>query len=98
MLRPNVLLQTGTALMYSHGYRPKRSSGSHHWTVEQYLKSEFKGLIPGNVLTAFGKARQNRNNAVYDQVGLIGRQDTVGLIGDADALLTTARSILGSML
>lgn len=91
----NVILQTGTALIYSRGHRPKKSTGSHHWAVELYLKSEFKDLIHRNVLTAFGNARQNRNEAVYDQVGLIGKTDAEGLIKDAESFLITAKTILG---
>lgn len=90
----NAMLQIGTALMYSRNYRPKKGTVSHHWAVESYLKSEFKGLIAKNVLAVFGKARQNRHEAVYDQVGLIGKTDAEGLITDTEYLLKTAKILL----
>lgn len=89
----NAMLQAGTALMYSRGFRPKRQSGSHHFAVERFLKSEFAQDI-ADVLNAFGVARSSRHATVYDQIGTISKSQAEYLIVQAESLVTSTRSIL----
>lgn len=90
----NAMLQAGTALMYSRGFRPKRQSGSHHFAVEQFLKTEFVQDIAIEVLDAFGVARSNRHATVYDQIGTISKSQADYLIVQAESLIASAKAML----
>lgn len=90
----NAMLQAGTALMYSRGFRPKRQSGSHHFAVEQFLKTEFAQDIAVKVLNAFGVARSSRHATVYDQIGTISKSQADYLIVQAESLVASAKVIL----
>lgn len=90
----NAILQSGTALMYSENYRPKKSTGKHHWTVEKYVKIEFSGRIPQDALDAFTTARQGRHMTVYEQTGTISRSQAQEIITKAEIFVSFAKSIL----
>lgn len=89
----NAILQAGYALMYSKGYRPK--PGSHHYAVEQFIKSEFSDDFPCAVLQIFGRARKTRNDLQYDSAGVISHEEVEDLIAKADAFVATAKGMLG---
>jgi uncharacterized protein (UPF0332 family) len=80
----NAMLQSGTALMYSMGYRVTKKSGQHHWATEQFLKSECSKIIPSDALIAFGDARNKRHTSVYDQTGTISKSQADYLIIQAE--------------
>ena len=90
----NAMLQAGTALMYSRGYRSKKRSGSHHFSVERFLKSEFDHDLSADVLNAFGVARSSRHATIYDEIGTISKSQAEYLIAQAESLIISAKLIL----
>lgn len=90
----NAMLQSGTALMFSIGYRPLKKSGKHHWAVEQFLKSQCTKIIPPDALTAFAGAKLNRHESVYDQTGTISKSQAEYLIAQAEIFVSAVKSEL----
>lgn len=90
----NAMLQSGTALMYSMGYRAKTNTGKHHWAVEQFLKSECATAIPNDALIAFGDARNKRHRSIYEETGSISKSQAEYLIVQAEIFVTSIASKL----
>jgi uncharacterized protein (UPF0332 family) len=65
----NAMLQAGTALMLSKGYRAKGQE--HHLAVVEFIKVVYGAKFDSDVLDAFDKARKRRAQSVYDMVGLV---------------------------
>ena len=89
----NAILQTGYALMFSKGYRPK-ARDKHHLVVQQFIESEFTNDFPLDVIAIFGAARQTRNTLQYDTTGIITNSEVNNLISKADVFVNKAKILL----
>jgi len=90
----NTMLQSGIALMYKDGYRPKDRS-RHHFTTVEFIKIAYSKKIPQDVILAFENARSTRNTLQYDTAGIITNHDVQYLITKAEIFVKESKKILG---
>ncbi len=90
----NAMLQSGYAIMYIMGYRPIKTTGKHHWAVEQFLKSQCTKIIPPDALIAFGTARLNRHEASYDRTGVVSKSQAEYLLVQAEIFVNAVKNEL----
>lgn len=88
----NAMLQSGRALMFAKGYRP-RGQG-HHFAVISFMHTVYSTNIPQDVLRVFDKARFRRNESLYDRVGTISESQARNLVDKADIFIMSACKIL----
>ncbi len=90
----NAMLQTGRALMFSKGYRPK--SSEHHMAVISFTEAVYSTKFPSEILQAFDRARSRRNESMYDRVDSISENQGKNLVDKAEVFVNRAREILHS--
>lgn len=88
----NAMLQSGRALMFAKGYRPKGQG--HHFAVVSFMHAVYSSKIPQDALRAFDKARFRRNESLYDRAGTISESQARNLVDKADIFVTSACKIL----
>lgn len=88
----NAMLQTGRALMFSKGYRPK--SLEHHVAVVSFMEAVYSAKFSSEVLQSFGKARLRRSESMYDRAGSISEKQGRNLVEKAEILVNKAQEIL----
>jgi uncharacterized protein (UPF0332 family) len=79
------MLRASIGLMFSHGFRV-RSQPGHHVAIIDFARKHLDKKHSG-LLTVFDRLRRKRNTALYDDTGLVSRQD-------AKQALETARDYL----
>jgi len=84
----NAMLQSGRALMFSEGYRPKGEA--KHVAVIDFVKKKFGNEFAEKILFMFNKIRKKRHIAVYEQVNLISE-------GEANTALNTAQEFVAKV-
>ena len=90
----NAMLQSGTALMFSKGYRPKGQE--HHVAVIEFVQVVYTAKFEPEVLQAFEKARKRRAQSVYDKVGLISESQARYLVEKAEKFVNKALELLNA--
>lgn len=88
----NAMLQAGRGLMFSRGYRPKSEEG--HVAVISFVNAVYSSKIPEDIRREFDRARRRRNEATYDQAGIISESQARGLFEKAETFVNTALEIL----
>ncbi|MHB1868399.1 MAG: HEPN domain-containing protein [Nitrososphaerales archaeon] len=88
----NAMLQSGTALMFSKGYRPKGQE--HHVAVIEFIQVVYSAKFESEVLQAFDKARKRRAQSVYDKVGSISESQARFFVEKAEAFVNRTLEIL----
>jgi uncharacterized protein (UPF0332 family) len=88
------ILHAGRALMFSKGYRTKRSD--HHETVILFVESVFSAKFSNQkeVLASFNKARKLRNDFTYDNADIVSPTQAKTLVGNAEVFVNRAKEIL----
>ena len=79
------MLKASLGFMFSHGFRA-RSQPGHHIAIIDFVRVRIDRKHAG-LLTMFDRLRRKRNMALYDDTGLVSRQD-------AEQALETAREYL----
>lgn len=88
----NAMLQSGRALMFAGGYRPK--AHGQHLAVVSFVRVAYSSTISSDVLEAFDKARFRRNESIYDRAGTISESQAKHLVAKADVFVTSVCEIL----
>jgi len=88
----NAMLQAGRALMFSEGYRPKGEC--KHVAVVEFVKLKFGREFANQILFIFDKARKKRNTAVYEQAGIISKDEAESIIKWAEKFVEKVEGIL----
>ena len=89
----NAMLQAGRGLMFSKGYRPKSEEG--HVAVISFVNVVYSSKIPEDIRREFDRARRRRNEATYDQAGVISESQAKGLVEKAETFVNAALELLG---
>jgi uncharacterized protein (UPF0332 family) len=79
------MLKASLGFMFSHGFRA-RSQPGHHIAIIDFVRVRIDRKHAG-LLAMFDRLRRKRNMALYDDTGLVSRQD-------AEQALETAREYL----
>ena len=77
----NAVLQCGTAIMHSMGYRTKGEA--HHYHTFEFLR-EALGSKYADLIDYFDACRSKRNRTDYDAIGGISETAVAELIGEAN--------------
>ena len=81
----NAILQACRAYMFSSGYRP--ASSEMHKTVFEFM--EVMSEEPHKEMIAyFDRARRKRHRTLYNEVGLVSREEVVELLKQARTFIT----------
>lgn len=87
----NAMLQAGTSLMNTQGYRPE--GREHHYSVELFLEY----FLEKKEVEIFSKMRKQRNKSIYERVGIISRTDAEYAIERAELIITKIKNIIQGM-
>ena len=87
----NALLQAGTCLMHTQGYRPE--GREHHYSVELFLSH----FLDRNEITIFSRMRKQRHNSVYDRVGAISHTDAESALRNAEVSINRIKTLVRNM-
>ncbi len=88
----NSMLQAGTALMYSMGFRP--SGMNKHMGVVMFLHERFGKQLTDRLIYFMDKARKKRHRIVYDEEHIVSEQEASNAIRFAEEFLHKAEGIL----
>ena len=88
----NSMLQTGRALMFSKGFRPKGQN--KHVAVVKFVEKEFGKQLADTILFIFDKTRKRRHSAVYDQPGTVSLTEAKNTIKIAKEFLEKTEKLL----
>lgn len=88
----NAMLQSGRALMFSKGYRPR--GPEHHLAVVSFMHVVYLTKLPQDAIRAFDKARFRRNESLYDRAGTISESQARNLVAKSDVFVSSACKIL----
>lgn len=88
----NAMLQAGRGLMFSKGFRPKSQEG--HVAVISFVNAVYSSKIPEDIRREFDRARRHRNEATYDQAGVISESQARSIVEKAGAFVNAAMEIL----
>ena len=88
----NAMLQSGRALMFSKGFRPKGEF--KHVAVIEFVRVYFKDNLSEKVIFMFNKMRKKRHSAVYEQVNLISMDEAENALHTAEGFLKSVKNIL----
>ncbi len=89
----NSMLSAARALLFSRRYRAKISGTPHKATV-QFIQAEYGDKIDSTAISAFSKARLDRHESQYEQVGTITPNQAQFLTTQADIFLKTVKELL----
>jgi len=90
----NTMLQSGRALMFSKGYRPK---GKYkHLAVIEFTHSEFGDKISSKMIRLFDSFRKKRNKVVYEEIDIVSKDEAKESIEFADDFLKKVKALLKS--
>jgi uncharacterized protein (UPF0332 family) len=87
----NAMLQAGTSLMNTHGYRPE--GREHHYSVELFLGY----FLDKKDVDIFSKMRKQRNKSIYERVGTISHTDAEYALERAELIIKNIQSIIQKM-
>ena len=79
--------------MFSKGYRPKSEEG--HVAVISFVNAVYSSKIPEDIRREFDRARRRRNEAIYDQAGVISESQARGIVEKAETFVNAALKLLG---
>jgi uncharacterized protein (UPF0332 family) len=88
----SAMLQAARALMLMRGFRSK-GAGSH-FSVIEFIKSEYGTQIPAPSLDAFDKGRRKRNRATYEHTGTITASEAQNMVIRADEFVEAIGKII----
>jgi uncharacterized protein (UPF0332 family) len=88
----NAMLQAGTALIFSKGYRPKGQE--HHRAVVEFIRAVYRAKFGSDVVEAFDKARKRRAQSVYDMVGSMSEGQARFFVEKSETFVNKALEIL----
>lgn len=87
----NAMLQAGTSLMNTQGYRPE--GREHHYAVELFLDH----FLDKKEVEIFSKMRKQRNKSIYERVGIISHTDTESALERAEVIVMKIKGIVQGM-
>jgi len=87
----NAMLQAGTSLMNTQGYRPE--GREHHYAVELFLVH----FLDKKEVEIFSKMRKQRNKSIYERVGTISHTDTESALERAELIVQKIKGIIQGM-
>lgn len=87
----NAMLQAGTSLMHSQGYRP--DGREHHYSVELFLGY----FLERKDVDIFSKMRKQRHKSVYERVGTISHTDADYALQRAESIIGKIKEMIGKM-
>lgn len=88
----NAVLQACRAYMFFSGYRP--ASVEMHKTVFEFMRVANEGQYKG-MIAYFDRARRKRHRTLYDEVGLVSREEVIELLKQAKAFIAEMGKRLG---
>jgi len=87
----NAMLQAGTSLMHTQGYRP--DGREHHYSVELFLSY----FLERKDIDIFSKMRKQRHKSIYERVGTISHTDAESALVRAESIINKIKSIIEKM-
>jgi uncharacterized protein (UPF0332 family) len=84
----NAMLQAGTSLMNTQGYRPE--GREHHYSVELFLGY----FLEKKEVDIFSKMRKQRHKSIYERVGIISHTDAEYALERAELIINNIKSIV----
>ncbi|MFA5745489.1 MAG: HEPN domain-containing protein [archaeon] len=88
----NAILQTGRALMFYNGYRPKEEN--KHISVIEFLKQFYSSEFEEQIIFLINKIRTKRHIAMYERINSISEDDLKFAISIAEEFYDRAISII----
>ena len=89
----NGMLQAARALMYNNGLRPKGEA--KHFAVVEYLRKNYSdNLDLKDVINVLDRSRKKRHRIVYEERGLISREEATHLISVAEKFIKFIEKII----
>ncbi len=87
----NAMLQAGKALMLFKGYR---ATGQYrHVAVVEFAHEAFGQELTDRLIDIFNRLRKKRHRAVYDEVGVVSREEAENAIRWAEEFVNKAAEI-----
>lgn len=87
----NSILQASRALMFSQGFRPRRSEG--HVTVVRFVR-EALGSEHLSKVNLFDQMRRKRHCMLYEMAGLVGSQEAKNSLAFAKEFIDLIRRLI----
>ncbi|NCO97259.1 MAG: HEPN domain-containing protein [Candidatus Aenigmarchaeota archaeon] len=88
----NSMLQSGRALMFHSGYRPK---GEYkHVAVAEFLRNFPNEKLAEKLIFIFNKMRKKRHTIVYEEADIISDEEARKAVEDARVFFERAKSII----
>lgn len=84
----NAMLQAGTALLHTQGFRPE--GREHHYSVELFLGH----FLQKKDVEIFSRMRKQRNKSVYERVGTISHTDAEYALQRAESIISTIKTLV----
>jgi len=84
----NAMLQAGTSLMHTQGYRP--DGREHHYSVELFLRY----FLQKKDVDIFSRMRKQRHKSVYERVGTISHTDAEYALQRAESIIQAIKTLV----
>ena len=84
----NAMLQAGTSLMHTQGYRP--DGREHHYSVELFLRY----FLERKDVDIFSRMRKQRHKSVYERVGTISHTDAEYALQRSESIIQTIKALI----